>query len=173
MSSHPSSQGFVRHRLGFPFGMLLGQTQLGWLSVALCTRNLWQHLLITFIIVGWVPAQEEPQGLSSNSLREYSDPSLHYSRQPAYSAATTPADPLHPAPATTTQRAGGRRAVDEGRSEQGHLRQQDSAKPTRFQRETPPGEAPFASAKSVLPLPPNPDLYGPSPPTLSFQTSQE
>ena len=106
--------------------------------------------------------QEEPQGLSSNSLREYSDPSLHYTRQAAYSATPTPANPLHPTPAMTDQQAGGRRAVDEGSSEQGHLRQQDSSKPTRFQRDTPTGESPFACVQVHL-------LYSLGPPTLSRQ----
>lgn len=92
-----------------------------------------------------MPVQEEPQGLSSNSLREYSDPSLHYSRhQQANSAARSPANPLQCAPATTSQQAGGRRAIDEGSSEQGHLRQQESGKPTRFQRDTATGVSSFA-----------------------------
>lgn len=104
-----------------------------------------------------VPVQEEPQGLSSNSLREYSDPSLHYSRpQQANSAARNPANPPQCTPATTSQQAGGRRAVDEGSSEQGHLRLQESGKPTRFQRDTPTGESPFASLKSSPPVHPHP-----------------
>lgn len=102
--------------------------------------------------------QEEPQGLSSNSLREYSDPSLHYSRQPAYSSTTNNAYPLHPTPATTAQQAGGRRAVEEGSSGQTHSRQQDSGKSTRFQGETLTGESFCATSMSVPKGPPRPPL---------------
>lgn len=83
--------------------------------------------------------REEPQALSSSSLREHSDPSLGYSRpQAPYPAATTPA--------ATPQHAGVRRVVEEGSSD---VRRQDSGKPTRFQQDTPTGSGP-EGARSVF-----------------------
>ena len=119
--------------------------------VAALPHHLHASLVCIYQLI-YIYMQEEPQGLSSNSLREYSDPSLRYSRQPAHSAATTPADPLHPTPTITHQPAGGHRAVDQASSEQAHSRQQDSNRPTRFQQEAPAGESPFciSQANSLL-----------------------
>ena len=80
--------------------------------------------------------QEEPQLVA----REHSDPSLEWSRRnPPYSAATTPANSLQSTPASTPKNAGwqGQGPFGEGSVQQ--ARQQDSAKPSRFQRDAPTG----------------------------------
>ena len=83
--------------------------------------------------------QEEPQLVS----REHSDPSMGLSRRtPAYSAATTPANSQYSTPNSTPKHAAGARPFEEGSSEQGHLRRQDSGKPSRFQRDAATGDQP-------------------------------
>jgi len=85
--------------------------------------------------------------------REHSDPSLER-RKAAYSAATTPANSLQSTPASTPKYPLAS-PFDGAASEQGHLRRQDSGKPSRFQRDAPPGGL----------APPLHRMY-PDPPTL-------
>jgi len=73
--------------------------------------------------------------------REHSDPSLER-RKAAYSAATTPANSLQSTPASTPKYPLAT-PFDGAASEQGHLRRQDSGKPSRFQRDAPTGDTRF------------------------------
>ncbi len=79
--------------------------------------------------------------------REHSDPSLER-RKAAYSAATTPANSLQSTPASTPKYPLAS-PFDGAASEQGHLRRQDSGKPSRFQRDAPTGETRSPSAPYV------------------------
>ncbi|KAA6429701.1 MAG: phox domain-containing [Trebouxia sp. A1-2] len=90
--------------------------------------------------------KEEPQLVA----REHSDPSLER-RKAAYSAATTPANSLQSTPASTPKYPLAT-PFDGAASEQGHLRRQDSGKPSRFQRDAPTGtglDSPRAAERSA------------------------
>ncbi len=98
--------------------------------------------------------------------REHSDPSLER-RKAAYSAATTPANSLQSTPASTPKYSLAT-PFDGAASEQGHLRRQDSGKPSRFQRDAPTGETCFlpCTACTLLPPPLAPHRGKPPPPPL-------